>query len=472
VSELVDRFRRLTREQPDRPAIHVAHRTTTLANRDLWQMQLDCQQLLTDAALSSGDLIVVKSRNHPEWMALLLAARALDITMLAVDPGATRSEVEQLADRFGAAAIVSCVGDRITPVQIAPRHGPRRAYLGAAILKLTSGSSSAPRATFTTESQLMADGEQIIATMRIGIEDTQLAVIPLGHSYGLGVIAMPLLLQGTAIILRESFVPHQIADDTGRFGARRLPGVPFMFEHLLEHAPLRQWPAGLHQVMSAGAPLLPAVGAAFHERFGIKIHAFYGTTETGGISYDESDDPLCQHTVGQPLSGVRISLQEEPDVPGGRIHAHSAAVSSGYVDVEDAQLRDGGFLTDDYGSFDPDGRLVLGGRISSFINVAGRKVQPSEVESALRAHADIADVRVTSAPDTLRGQHVAACIVRRAGSTLTMMAVRRFCSERLAPHKVPRVIVFAEGIPTTVRGKTDRDALQALIAGATASGGR
>lgn len=472
MSELVARFQRLRVEQPDRPAIHVAGQAATLTYRDLWQTHLDYQRLLRNAGLSSSDLLVVNSGNRPELMPLLLAARSLDVTMLAVDTGTTRPEIDQLADRFGAAAIASSSGDRTEPPQIAPCHRPRRSYAGAAILKLTSGSSSAPRATFTTESQLIADGEQIITTMRIGVDDTQLAVIPLTHSYGLGVIAMPMLLQGTAIVLRESFVPHQIADDAERFGARRFPGVPFMFEHLLAHAPLRHWPSGLNQVMSAGAPLLPAVASAFHERFGVKVHAFYGTTETGGISYDESNDPLCRHTVGRPLAGVTISLRDEHDLPGGRIHAQSAAVSSRYVDVEDDDLRDGGFLTGDYGNFDGDGRLILVGRISSFINVAGRKVQPVEVESVLRAHADIADVRVASAYDPLRGQQVAACIVRRAGSALTAMAVRQFCSERLAPHKVPRLVVFVESIPTTARGKTDRDALQALIASASATGGR
>jgi long-chain acyl-CoA synthetase len=468
----VECFRRLTTEQPERPAIHVAGQAATMTNRDLWRSHLGGQQLMRSAGLSPGDLIVVNSGNRPELMSLLLAARALDVAILAVDTGATRAEIEQLADRFGAAAIVSCSGDRVEPVLVTRHHGPRRSYAGAAILKLTSGSSSTPRATFTTESQLVADGEQVIVSMRIGADDTQLAVIPLGHSYGLGVLAVPLLLQGTAIILRESFIPHQIADDAARFGARRFPGVPFMFEHLLEHWPLRDWPSGLQQVMSAGAPLLPAVGSAFHERFGVKIHAFYGTSETGGISYDESDDPLCQHTVGRPLAGVRISLREEPGIPGGRIHAQSAAVSSRYVDSDDDSLRDGGFLTGDYGTFDDDGRLVLAGRVSSFINVAGRKVQPVEVESVLRAHADIADVRISGAPDPRRGQQVAACIVRRAGSALTEMAVRQFCSERLAPHKVPRLIVFAERIPVTARGKTDRDALQALIAGAPAPGGK
>jgi len=50
------------------------------------------------------------------------------------------------------------------------------------------------------------------------------------------------------------------------------------------------------------------------------------------------------------------------------------------------------------------------------------------------------------------------------------LAVRQFCSERLAPHKVPRLIVFVKSIPLTARGKTDRDALQALLTSASKTG--
>ena len=121
---------------------------------------------------------------------------------------------------------------------------------------------------------------------------------------------------------------------------------------------------------------------------------------------------------------------------------------------------DGGFLTGDYGSFDARGRLVLAGRVSSFINVAGRKVQPGEVEQVLRLMPAVDDVRVVAVPDARRGEQVAACLVTSA--TLTVADVRRYCASRLARHKIPRVVIFVDAIPTTARGKTDERALRSL----------
>jgi acyl-CoA synthetase (AMP-forming)/AMP-acid ligase II len=102
--------------------------------------------------------------------------------------------------------------------------------------------------------------------------------------------------------------------------------------------------------------------------------------------------------------------------------------------------------------------------VSAFINVAGRKVQPDEVEATLRSLTGVADVRVIAGHDDRRGEHVVACIVRHHQSDgLTPMAVRRFCADRLAPYKIPREVVFVEAIPLTPRGKTDRTALAAAI---------
>ena len=270
---------------------------------------------------------------------------------------------------------------------------------------------------------------------------------------------MPLLLQGTAFVLRESFVPHQLPSDARQFGARHFPGVPFMFQYFIAHPPAGGWPSCLTCLVSAGARLNPDVVQKFHERFGVKIHSFYGTTETGGIAYDDCDDIDGSVSVGRALSGVTITLRHDGDMPEGcgRVHVRSAAVSDGYVDGAAGDgFTDGGFLTGDYGALDARGRLVLMGRVSSFVNIAGRKVQPEEVEHVLQSMPAVADVRVLAAPDAQRGQQIVACVVPAASQPLHAIDVRRFCAERLAPHKIPRVVLFLESIPLTARGKTDR----------------
>jgi long-chain acyl-CoA synthetase len=226
-------------------------------------------------------------------------------------------------------------------------------------------------------------------------------------------------------------------------------------------------------MISAGAPLDRATARAFAEHTGRRIHSLYGTSETGGIAYDAEPDPDGDVTMGRPLPGVTLAFwADEAATPGsGRIHVTGPAVSTGYAaGADDAAFVGGGFLTGDLGAIGADGRLRLKGRVSAFVNVAGRKVQPDEVEGILRAHPLVADARVFGMPDARRGEQLAACVVPRDGS-LGVVALRAFCADRLAAYKIPRAVVLVAALPRDERGKVSRRALEHLVAAELNQGG-
>jgi long-chain acyl-CoA synthetase len=477
VSELVAAFARLHRTDPDRPLIHLPVSGGSMTIDHVWREHLACIRRLRESGVRPGHLLLVAIGNRAAAVPLFLAARALDVALLPVDAGTTTAEIADLIERFGAAAAVVPI-ETATGLAGRPADGgdglaimahdrAPRDYGDAALLKLTSGSTGIPKAARTTDSTLLADSDHIVAAMGIGPADTQIAVIPLSHAYGASVILVPLLFQGTAIVLRDSFVPHQLPDDARTFRASTFPGVPFMFDYFVANPPADGWPEPLHRLISAGARLLPATIRGFHDQFGVKVHSFYGASESGGISYDASDEIRDEETVGHPLPGVTITFVRDEDTPSGtgRVHVRSAGVADGYVDGPSEEFCDGGFLTGDFGSLDARGRLRLSGRVSTFINVAGKKVQPAEIEEVLREMPGIREVRVLAAPDPQRGEQVVACVTLepRAAGQVNTLSVRRFCSARLAPHKIPRTVVVLDALPLTARGKTDRRALHEAI---------
>ena len=478
MSALVSAFASVHGADPNRPLIHLPADNRSLTADDIWRAHLRYADGLRSEGLVNGQLVLLAVGNHPSIVALLLAARTLELAVLAVDVGTTGPEIAELIERFKAAAIVTT---SIAPLELGHRRSPLGDdlavavcdastpghYEGTSILKLTSGSTGLPKAAVTNDAQLIADSRQIVAAMGIGPDDTQIAVIPLSHAYGLSVILVPLIIQGTAIILRESFVPHQLPADARAFGGRTFAGVPFMFDYFLAHPPADGWPEGLHRLISAGARLPRDTVRTFFERFGLKIHTFYGASESGGISFDGGDELGAGDTVGRPLPGVTITFRADEHTASGvgRVHIRSAGVATGYVGGPSEEFCDEGFLTGDYGAFDGDGQLTLTGRVSSFINVAGKKVQPAEVEDVLRQMPGVRDARVIARPDPQRGEQVVAClVVDPAGAdTVNTLTVRRFCSARLAAFKIPRTIVMLDAIPLTARGKTDRRALEEAI---------
>ncbi len=471
---IVDRFASVCRGDPQRPLIHLPTTERTLTASDLDDRCQQYRRQLASLGVTAGDLVLSASGNRAGTIPLLLACWTIGAPVLPVDAGTPIAEVLDLAERFHASAVVvpASVAERSSArsldheLSVLVRDAlPQPSYRGASLLRLTSGSTGLPKAVLTTEVQLLADTEHIVSAMGITADDVQLAAIPISHAYGFGNLVMPLLLQGTSIVLRESFVPPQLPVDARRHGARVFHGVPFMYRHYLAHPPVDGWPPTLTLLVSAGARLELETVRGFHDRFGLKIHSFYGTSESGGIAFDSDDDLDDVSTVGRPLSGVTIDLRRDAGVPPGhgRIHVRSLAVCPRYVGdtAESGELGEEGFLTGDYGRVLSDGRLVLAGRVSSFINVAGRKVQPGEVERILRDMDGVVDVRVLSATDAARGEQITAVVAGRPG--LTLAAVRQHCAFRLAAYKIPRIVVFVDRLPLTSRGKTDDRALNALV---------
>lgn len=472
MNAIVERFERLWRDEPSRPLVHLPSLNTTLTTTDLRQVRQRYAAILTSAGIGDGHLIISVAGNRAGFLALLLAAWSLDASVMPVDEDTRDDGLQELAARFGAAAIVRVRGRAVSDrcdlddvLAIEFRHPESwRRHSGLSLLKLTSGSSGLPKAVGVPASVMISDTEHITEALGIRAGDTQIATIPLSHAYGFGNLVLPLFWQGTAIVIQEAFVPQAVMANARTHQARVMPGVPFMFQHFAAHPPADGWPPSLNWLISAGAKLTPEVMREFHDRFGLKIHSMYGTSESGVIAFDRRDTIEGESSVGWALPGVTIELRRDDGVPEGygRVFVRGDAVSPRYVDVDSPDFEHpNGFLTGDYGSILPDGRLILAGRVSTFINIAGRKVQPTEIELELRSMPGVTDARVLAAADPVRGQQVAAVVA--GNGTLSRSTVREFCARRLPPYKVPRIVVVVPTMPLTARGKLDLSALQALV---------
>ena len=469
-------FERTCRDRGSDVAVHTFADGRSLTFGELYAQYQAMGRALQELRLGPGAPIVTRVGNHPAFFPLFAACMNAGAALVALGE-ATDEEAASVISSCQAAAIVT---DRPVPsasgratslgagIQITALRPPRTSevYGDAVVLKLTSGSTDLPKAALAGVQHLVSDGRHVIDAMGIGPDDINLACIPLSHSYALGNIVMPLLLQGTAVALRQGFNPLKFVDDVRAAGATVFPGVPFMF-HRFRSQQIDHLPATLRLLITAGARIdLPTVRWV-HERLGRKVHSFYGSSETGGITYDDTDgvpDPLH---VGRPLPETTVEILA-PDAAGrGRISVSGTAVAPGYagdapVGAEPGFV-DGRFITSDLGYMDRRGHLVLTGRVSSLVNVAGRKVDPAEVERLLSDLAGVVDARVIGTACDRRGQQLVAFVVSDA--VLSSVALRQECAKQLSPHKIPRRFIFLDRLPTDARGKTDRRALEALAAG-------
>lgn len=431
---LLSRWRHQVRTAPTAPAL------TDGDGREWTRAGLDAAARDFAAALPAGvrhQRVTFARPNGGDWFAVFLGL--LDAGAVPVPLDASEPPAAQAALARAAGAAWAWMDGRLEPTDVKRRsHRPPHA-----LVKLTSGSTGQPKALAFTSAQMLADGRHIAATMGIRPDDVNFAVIPFGHSYGLGNLVVPLLDQGTAIVCASLPLPQVMAADIARRRPTVFPAVPAVLRALAaaEIAPDSLRP--LRTVISAGSPLPPEVAQAFHNRFGIRAHNFYGSSETGGITYDrDGEATLTGRSVGAPLDGVTIT-----PLPGGRFRVASAAVRGR-----------GTFRPADLGSIDERGELVLQGRTGRLCKIAGRRLDLGEFEQELRRVDGVRDAFADRHPHHPDELAVALASARPAAE------VRAALRQRLAAWKVPRRLIVLGEFPVNARGKTDRRALQALLA--------
>ena len=146
----------------------------------------------------------------------------------------------------------------------------------------------------------------------------------------------------------------------------------------------------------------------------------------------------------------------DPTESASQIRVRSAAVSDGYFpEPDDQKLGNGVFVPDDLLERH-DSALKIVGRISDVINVAGKKVNPAEVEAHLLRFKGVRQAVVFGRPTGagLRNEEVAACV--RASPDVSESDLLRFCRTALSGWQVPKRIFIVDIIPTNERGKISR----------------
>ena len=129
-------------------------------------------------------------------------------------------------------------------------------------------------------------------------------------------------------------------------------------------------------------------------------------------------------------------------------------------DDETAQvLKDGWLWTGDVAVMDTDGFLKIVDRKKDMILVSGFNVYPNEVEEVVAQHPMVAEVGAIGVADEKSGEAVKVVVVRKQPE-LKEDELIKFCRERLAGYKVPKLVEFRTELPKTNVGKVLRRALR------------
>jgi acyl-coenzyme A synthetase/AMP-(fatty) acid ligase len=317
-------------------------------------------------------------------------------------------------------------------------------------LKLTSGSTGQPRLIAFTEEQLAADARNIVSTMGLRPDWPNLGVISLAHSYGFSNLILPLLLHGIPLILVDAPLPAMVAAAAKRANEVTIAAVPALWRTWHEAGSI---PANVRLAISAGAPLPTVLEAEIHAKCGLKIHNFYGSSECGGIAYDHSEVPRSDASmVGSVMDNVTLVVNAD-----GCLEVRGQAVGVGYFPSEPDRLGNQCFTTSDLVEL-REGQVHLLGRASDVINVAGRKISPETIESALASHPAVKSCVVFGAPsnDASRGETIVAVV--RLNEEVPIEMLRQHLLAKQPAWQLPREWVITDEVTPNTRGKIPRAA--------------
>ncbi|MDP3676466.1 MAG: AMP-binding protein [Novosphingobium sp.] len=352
------------------------------------------------------------------------------------------------------------------PVTIDPLHD-------VAVLQYSSGTTGPPRAVRLSHQNLTANARQLeeIDPWQ-GARDVMVGVIPLAGIFGNSAVLNRTVLDRGCIALLPQFNPRDVLRTIRRTRATTMPGVPAMFQALLDDPSLTRTDlTSLRACISGGATLPDLLKRRFEAAAGAKLVEGYGLVEASGVvSVNPFSTPALDGSVGRTLPHTQWKLLDRddpsrpapPDEPG-ELAVAGPQVMLGYWNdpaADAAAFRDGWLRTGDCATINAEGFATIVDRSTDRMQVGGVTVFPSRIENVLLGHDEVREAVVIGIPDAFRGVSPKAFVTLRADSFETGESLRNWLNGRLPADKRVLVVEVRDSLPRSLVGKLDRKALR------------
>ena len=342
-----------------------------------------------------------------------------------------------------------------------------------ALLQYTGGTTGTPKGAMLSHQNLTANARQINAIDPfIEDDDRLMGVLPFFHVFANSAVLNRTVHRGGEIVMLPRFDAKQTLKAITKNHITAMPGVPTMYQALLDHPDVDKTNfSSLKVCVSGGAPLPQELKKKFEAKTGAKLVEGYGLTESSGVvscnPYQGLNKPA---TIGQPVPGTLVKLvdKEDPsksveDGEPGELIFSGPQVMQGYWEKPEQNEEvfvDGFLRTGDVAQIDEDGYIKIVDRIKDMIAVGGFKVFPSQVEDVLYKHEAVKEALVIGVPDDYRGESPKAYVALEEGQEVGGDELKDWLNPQLGKHERVVDVVVRDSLPKTMIGKLDRKALR------------
>ncbi len=350
-----------------------------------------------------------------------------------------------------------------------------------ALLQYTGGTTGRPKGAMLGHDQLTLNAQQTAAINPFGDPRAEvlMGALPFFHVFANTSLLNHAVASGASIAMVPRFDAGQVLETIEKYKATGFPGVPTMFQALLDHPKLSSTDlSSLRVCISGGAPMPAPIHTKFEQETGVRLVEGYGLTESAGVvSVNPYAGARKKGTIGQLVAGTEIVLldKENPDVLApdgepGELAIHGPQIMRGYWNrpdaVADVFVERGGkryLRTGDVATMDDDGFLEIVDRIKDMISVGGFKVFPSVVEDVILQNDAVKEALVIGVPEDYRGEVPRAYVTLADGVSATGEELRDWLNTKVGKHERVDEVVIRDELPKTIIGKLDRKALRAEV---------
>lgn len=466
----------------------------------------------TRAGYGHGHRVGLLLENRPDYFLHWLALNALGVSVVPINPDLRSAELEYLIGHSELIAIVTiaprhatlaaaaraagreiCIFGPDAPPPAAtippPREGGPDADSECGLL-YTSGTTGRPKGCvlpneyFLGAAAWYASRKGLIDLRRRG--ERMLTPLPTFHMNAMAYSAGAMIAVGGCLIALDRFHPRswwRSVRDSRATIVHYLGVMPAILMNAAADEADKE-----HQVrFGFGAGVDRRLHAPFEARFGFPLIEAWAMTETGAgavVAADTEPRHIGTNCFGRPAPELEVRVAAEDgslagvDQPGELlVRCAGSQPRRGFFreylkdPAATSEAWAGGwFHTGDVVRAGADGSLHFIDRKKNVIRRSGENISAVEVESVLAQHPAIAQVAVSGAPDTLRGDEVVACVVARHApananaAEQTAREIVTWCLERLAYYKAPGYVAFVPQVPLTSTNKIQRGELKQLAA--------
>ncbi|OXI78774.1 non-ribosomal peptide synthetase [Burkholderia sp. AU33423] len=351
----------------------------------------------------------------------------------------------------------------------------------------TSGSTGRPKGALNTHRAITNRILWMQHAYALGADDAVLQKTPFSFDVSVWELFWPLVTGARLVFARPGGQRETdyLVELIERERITTLHFVPSMLRAFLDHPDLDAHCASLRRVVCSGEALPHDLQQRCLERLDVNLYNLYGPTEAAvDVTAWECrrDDPHRIVPIGRPIANTRLyivdaQMQPMPTGVAGELLIGGTPVGRGYhgepelsaekfvADPFSADPLARLYRTGDLARYRPDGNIEFLGRIDHQIKLRGLRIEPGEIEAALRTHPSVDDCVViakTSGARTFLIAYVATAAPDIAG-------LRDYLGGKLADYMVPSQFVALESLPMLPNGKINRKALPAPADGVDAA---